>query len=50
MLTCEDICRKPKTKLISRGKMGFQFLVKLCCQGKRKGERGKDQIEFQGSN
>lgn len=29
--------------------MGFQFLTKLCCQGKRKGGRGKDQIEFQGS-
>lgn len=30
--------------------MGFQFLIKLCCQGKRKGGRAKDQIELQGSN
>lgn len=30
--------------------MGFQFLIKLCCQGKRKGGRGEDQIEFQRSN
>lgn len=30
--------------------MGLQLLIKLCCQGKRKGGRGKDQIEFQGSN